>query len=361
MMGCERFYLRSNVKPTLMIPTAFKKFFYLAAILGMALLAGCTEQPGADLPTPYPTEYIPTVIALTVQAGLAAQTETAPPPLPTRTVSASPTPTPGISSTPTPRPTHTPTTSAQTPASSPTSTRRPSQTPTPSPTPALPYASIQIHRPGPMSMVVSPLQFSVTMRTIPSGHYVIELRLPPLKEGEPERNIYRKIDFLPQPDPWVFLSEEIEFEIAGVSENAQLRISTYDPYGRPVSVASTELLLLRYGETQFNPSGDLLEPIVIREPQPNRLIQDGVLLVSGMVRPLGEPYMVIELVTAEGKVVGNRPLFITPAPDGGHVPFSLEVPYTVSSATWVRVTVREDGTFFPGPRQLASLEVLLSP
>lgn len=344
-------------------PVQQHKIFRLAAILGLVLLAlllaGCTEQPGANLPTPYPTEYIPTVIAMTVQAGLATRTETA---LPPSATPAAATPTRSITSTPTPRFTRTPTAPSHTPTVSPTSTRRPSQTPTPSATPALPYASIQIHRPGPMSMVTSPLEFSTTIRTVPSGYMLIEVLAPALKPDEETRVLYRKLtNFISEPDLRIFLSEEIEFEISGVSEFGQLRISTYDPYGRPVSVASVDLLLLRYGETQFNPSGDLLEPIVIREPQPNRLIQDGMLLISGLVRPLGEPSMSIELVTADGKIVGYRTLYVTPAEDGSHVPFSIEVPYTVSSATWVRVVLREDGMRIPGPRQLASLEVLLSP
>jgi len=357
----------------LIAPTAHKKTLSLAAIFCALMLAlllsGCTNLPGAGQPTPYPTEYIPTVIALTVQAGLATEPAAAPTPSPTQAASltpaaapGSPSPTRRISPTPTRQASQTLTAPPQTPEASPTSTRRPTLTLTPSPTPALPIASIQVYRPGPMSMVVSPLQFSVTLRPVPSGYMLFELLAPPLKEGDEVRILYRKLtNFISQPDPWIFISEEIEFEISGVSELAQLRISTYDPYGRPVSVASAEVLLMRYGETQFNPSGDLLEAIVIREPQPNRLIQGGSLLITGMVRPLGEPYITIELVTADGKVVGYRQLYATPSADGKHVPFSIEVPYTVTAATWVRVILREDGTLIAGPRQLASLEVLLSP
>ena len=39
-------------------------------ILGLLLgMAGCRGFSSADLPTPFPTEYLPTLVALTIEAG----------------------------------------------------------------------------------------------------------------------------------------------------------------------------------------------------------------------------------------------------------------------------------------------------
>lgn len=214
-----------------------------------------------------------------------------------------------------------------------------------------------------MSKIVSPLSLRASVETIPSGYVVIEIWAEPLRKGEEPRLLLRKIpfNFSSNPAAWVYLDEELDFEIPRSSEYGQLRLSVFDQYKRPVSVASVDLILLQYGETLLNPTSDLLENLVIREPAANKLIQGGTLIVSGLARPLGEPFILIELVTSTGEVVGYRQLFVTPAPDGGHVPFTIDVPYTVSEATWVRLTIREDGSRISGPRQLTSVELLLSP
>lgn len=346
---------------------AVVKIFRIGLLgLWAVLLAGCAGLLGTPLPTPYPTEYIPTVIALTVQAGMATASQTA--------SHLSPTP-PPATTTPTPRRTNTPTPEenvapvlpspvipvGQTPT--PSATRRLTSTPTPSPTPNLPPAEIQILNIGPMSKIVAPLNLSFSLRSAPaSGSLTIELWAEPLRPDEAARLLLRKqMKFSSSPSALIYLNESLDFEIVRPAEFGQLRISTYDSYGRPAAVASVDLLLLQYGETMLNPTGDFLAPIVIREPTANKLIQGGTLVVSGLVRPLGEPFLLVELTAADGRVVGYRQLFVTPAADGSHVAFTIDVPYAVSQATWVRLSIREDGRRIPGPRQLTSLEVLLSP
>jgi hypothetical protein len=102
------------------------------------------------------------------------------------------------------------------------------------------------------------------------------------------------------------------------------------------------------------------EPIVIREPTKNQLIQGGKVIVSGLAKPT-EDFMLVELVTSDGIVVGYRQAFATPAPDGSYVPFAVEVPYQVVAPTWVRLRVSESGTRITGMEHLSSVEVLLSP
>jgi len=339
--------------------------FYLAALLLVLLTASCTELRGTPVPTLYPTEYIPTVIALTVAAGqptyypsldptTAAALETIP--TAATRVTASPTRTLALpSATPTP---DSPTATRPTP----TATRRPNLTPTITSTPGIPGATIQIAAPGPLSRVVSPLELSATVHTVPAGSFHIELWAEPLRSGGEARLLLREVhNFVANPLPFIYLVEELEYELNRVSELAELRILTYDQFDRPVAAASVELILLQIGDTQLNPPGDLMQPLALFEPRPNILIQGGLLIVSGMARPLGNQPLLFQLIAADGSVVGNRQLFITLDPSGDHFPFAIDVPYTVTSPTWARLILSESGIRIPGVRQLTSLEVLLSP
>ena len=340
-----------------------KWFRRLLGVLVLGILAsGCSGILGSPGPTPYPTEYIPTVIALTVEAGRpATQTFT-----PTRTaVQETPPATavpPAGSLTPTRTATALPTAAPTQPRISLTPTRRPSQTPTLTPTPGIPQAAIQIGAPGPASRAVSPLQVSAAMRSVPSGSFHLELWAEPLQSGGDPRLLLRQVsNFIADPAPWIYLDEALDFELSRVSELAELRLLTFDQFGRPVAAASVELLLLQYGENQLAPALDGLEPLAIFEPAPNILIQGGTLIVTGMARPLDAQPLLIELITAEGDVLGYRQVFLTPDPAGNHLPFTAEVPYTVSTPTWARLSISQSGYRIPGVRMLNSLEVLLSP
>jgi hypothetical protein len=168
-------------------------------------------------------------------------------------------------------------------------------------------------------------------------------------------------NFVANPSPIIYLDETLEFELSRVSELADFRILTFDPYGRPVAAASVELILLQVGQNLLNPPGDLLQSLVIFEPRPNILIQGGSLIVSGMARPLDDQPLLFQLVSADGTVLGTRQLFLSPDPAGNHLPFTIDVPYSVTSPTWARLIFSESGRRIPGVRQLTSLEVLLSP
>ena len=346
---------------------------FLTALLLAVLTAGCADLFSSKLPTPYPTDYIPTVIAMTLAAGQASTAQSTPDqtaaaqetvPEAAALGSASPTlPQPSATRRPlntvtdTPLPV-TPTTSA----ANATSTYRPSPTLTLTPTPGIPNAAIQIASPGPLSRIVSPLELTTTLRSVPGGSFHVELWAEPLQPGGEPRLLLRKVtNFIANPSPWIFLDESLEFELSRVSELAELRVLTYDPYGRPVAVASVGLILLQLGENQLTPGVDAQEPLVIFEPTPNILIQGGTLIVTGMARPLDSQPLLIELVAADGSIAGVQQLFLTPDPAGGHIPFAVEVAYNVASPTWARLTISQSGVRIPGLRLLNSLEVLLSP
>lgn len=344
----------------------------LSTFLLLMLGAGCSSLSYPSLSTPPPVDAIPTAIALTAQAGhsptpaptLTSVLDRNPPASPTPTNdSNSPTPeatltalayNPSSTPSPTPSPTSTPNLSA-TPA------RRATRTPTITPTPTLPVAGVQIAEPGPMSRVASPLKVVANLRSIPSGTYHIEIWAEPLREGGEAQLLYKEVQrLISNPIDWVFIDQQIDFELSRVSEFGQLRLGMYDPYGRPVWVNSVDLLLLSMGASQITPSEARTERIIIREPSPNKLIQGGKVIVSGLAKP-SEDFMLVELVAADGSVVGYRQVFVTPSADGSYIPYTIEVPYQVSVPTWVRLRVSESSTRIPGIEHLASIEVLVSP
>jgi hypothetical protein len=212
-----------------------------------------------------------------------------------------------------------------------------------------------------MSKVVSPLVLKANVRSVPSGTYHVELWIEPLHKGEEPRLLFREVrKLISNPVDWVYLDENVQFELSRVSELGQLRVSMYDTYGRPVTIGSVDLLLLSMGTSWITISNERSEPIVIREPTPNQLIQGGKVIVSGLAKP-SEDFMLVELVAIDGTVVGYRQVFVTPAPDGSYVPYAVEVPYQVAAPTWVRLRISESGTRITGMEQLSSVEVLVSP
>jgi hypothetical protein len=346
----------------------------LSSILLVMLGVSCSGLQITPLPTAFPADYLPTLIELTVQAG---QTETATR-LPTHAntqsdfspASPTATPQPGVAIVgDSPTPLAFDQTSTPSPASSTTSTvdlsatpvHRPTRTPTITPTPTIPVAGVQFVMPGPMSRVVSPLHLIANLRSVPSGSYHVELWIEPLQPGGEPRMLYREVQrLISNPVPWVYIDQEIQFELNRVSEFGQLRLSVFDQYDRPISINSLDLLLLSMGPSSITPESWKTEPIVIREPTPNQLIQGGKVIVSGMVKPSAE-FLLVELVAADRSVVGYRQVYVTPAADGSYVPYAVEVPYQVQVATWVRLRISESSMRISGMDHLTSVEVLLSP
>lgn len=346
------------------IPTGSRLVCQLfLASLFVFLLAGCA-LPSAQT-TPLPPEFFPTFIAQTVQANArltetalaeppAAATPSTPQVSPSRTPTRGPTSTlsalgPPPSATPTPTNTFTP------------APALPTRTSTPFPTTGIPAAAVQIRLPGPLSKVISPLQVNASVRPGPDGRIRIELL------GEDGRLLVRKILNYGVQTSLVGVRESLDFEISAAAETARLQISTYDSFNRLVSLASVELILLSIGEDDLNPSASLQEPVIIQEPLPNKLIQGGTLLVSGLTTLPPDQPLLIELVASNGKVVGYRLAAIqadaaeTVSPEI-YASFFTEVPYQVDAPTWARLTVKQNSsTRIPGLVYATSFEVLLSP
>jgi hypothetical protein len=327
-------------------PVFTRLFLYLITVFLVGVLSSCSSVATTlDLPTLIPTEYLPTAISLTSQALISQRVTVAPA---TQTAEPQATFTPTLTATP-----------AITVTPMPTSTRAQSGedlTATPHFPFEIPYAKIQFIKPGALSRVISPIDLHVFLLPGDSGRARVELF------GEDGRLMYRKLFVFGNPvDIQTNLRTEIDFEIKGVAETANLVVSVDDAYGRIKTQASQELILLSIGDADINPPGDLLEPIVIQEPAPKVLVQGGGLVVSGLVRTASDQPLLVELIATDGRIIGNRLAGIAPEPKGMHRLFATEVPYKVYSPTWVRVTVSERGHQLGGPVQLTSVEVLLAP
>ncbi|GAB4481195.1 MAG: hypothetical protein Kow0088_23310 [Anaerolineales bacterium] len=302
----------------------------------------------SSVPTPYPTEFIPTLIAQTVRAQR-AQLSTLQPPgeqqveetaLPSETLANVISPSPKATLTKTPRPEQL----------IPLAVTPPSQA-------TIPNAIIQIKRPGPYSKVVSPLALQAYLKPGKGKQVQIELF------GEDRRVLVRLI----QPVIWIDrygfarVYKEIPFEIPGVAEAAYLTLSVTDDLGRITAVNSVPLVLLSIGSADIIPAVDLRTPILIQQPQADALLQGKKVVASGLVRSGGDTYLMIQLLDATGKVLGQRVTNTQPAEEVGFSSFNTEVPYTVSEPTPALLVVWQGVGNLSNVLYLASVEVLLSP
>jgi len=318
------------------------------------LLAACAELNPPPLPTPLPSDYISTAVALTLEAaGDSPQGS-----LPVRaSASQGGTPTPkGKSATPsaTLPPTETPEPSPTVPSPTPY-TLPPS--PTPTPTPETPNAEIEIRNLGPLSRVRSPLHVYLYLKPGAGGKVRIELM------GEDGRLIYREIrviDLVPV-GAWATITLDIDYEIAVAAEAGRLKISVDDAAGRTVALNSLPLILLSVGDADIVPPADVLAPLIIRQPRKKALIQGGTLVASGRARLEGDGPLMVKLVTATGGEVGFRLADVVFQDGDSYGEFAVEVPYKVSEPTPALLVILEPGASLSDVIHLSSIEVLLSP
>jgi len=337
---------------------------FCTCLLALSMLSGCTvpSSLAEGLATPLPTGFMPTVVALTLQAGSPLAT------LPVRNTlspsspgAGSPLPSTQSESTLDPGPSS----ATQQPAVSLTTTLQPAvptaiSTPTTSPTPTflpeIPSANIQIFQLGELSRVSSPIK--VSARLFSKVGKVVRVEL----HGEDGRLLGRQLSSLPA-IPWstATVSTEMEFEIRLAAEYGRLVISVEDAYGRLMDVNSVNLVLLQFGDSELNPATALWQVIQIDEPQPQTLIQGGSVYVSGLARPNTSNPLFIQLVGQDGQNLGHRLAAVEISIPGGYGTFAADVPYSVTEVTPALLVVYESGGTLSEIAHLASVELLLSP
>jgi len=299
------------------------RLILLASLLG--LIAGCAPSTESSVPTPYPPEYLPTIIGLTAQALGDSATATY------------------VASNPTDIPTFTP---------EPTLTFTPAPTYTPTAIPEHDQSVIEFISPGPMSKVVSPITLRINIKIGESERMQVDLF------GEDGRLLSRTLKKVPTSNHGVLQSVKIPFEIPATAEVGRITITTLDKSDRIQALNSVRVLLLSSGENEISPVGNPAEPIGVVSPVEEESVSGGVLTVRGDVWPFNLQPIILELIDPNGKSLGLRILTVNNA---NPQLFETTIPYKVSEATPARLTIRQDDDRMDGSFYVYSQIVLLNP
>jgi hypothetical protein len=351
---------------------------FLALFLIFGLLTGCTNLLEPPLPTPLPAEFVPTAIALTLQAKNALSTT---PSLPSTS-----TPSQGILATGTPlvmvtelvEPSPTDTETLLVPSATiqnmvtmtePAATNTPeidftlpppalplTATLTPTPFPDIPDARVQIYKLGDLSKIMSPLV--VTARLTSRVGKVVRFEL----YGEDGRLLARQLKVY-YDLPWhvATLTMSLDFEISAAAELGRLVVSVEDVFGRIIDVNSVNLILMSTGTTELNPASALRESILIQEPEAKTMLVGGKVVVTGIAKPFTDQPLKVLLMAEDGRILGQRLAGVTIPIPGGYGTFFAEVSYSVNESTPVLLIVYESGEPVSQYAHLTSRDIILTP
>ncbi len=295
------------------------------------MVSGCV-LPGTVLaPTPYPADYIPTVIHLTAEAINAA------------TMAAEATPTPLDALLPSPSPT----------ATAELVTAAPQPTATFTPEPGVPLAAVEIDAPGPMSRIVSPVQVHA-MVTVDEG-YKVETAL-----YDETGQLISRPALLAFSRPGSYpVSVKLPFEIRAAGETGTVQIAAKDAHGHIQSLNSVRVLLLSSGASQINPPGNMIyERVAFYDLPVDAHITGGVLAIKGSYSPMNAQPVILELVTDDGKSLGLRVLNL-PGNEAHY--FETTIPYKVTQETAARVYLYQDDDVIQGRAYVYSQPLALEP
>ncbi|TFG49301.1 MAG: hypothetical protein E4H33_02545 [Anaerolineales bacterium] len=327
--------------------------FFILTLGFLIIFTGCSSLAGNSVPTFIPEEYLPTVIEMTAQALVDAGLVTPPSP-PTVDPSAI-TPTPSASDTPTltlePPLTLVPTIGIV------LGTPEPITLPDP-----LPQAEIQIISPGRLSRVTSPFNLHVYLSP-PNNDKEENLRYQISLYGVDGKLLKREsISREAGEEGSSHLVMELTFDISGEAQTARLEVSSVDPSSRISNLVSTDVILLSEGIPEIKTILDLFADMIIQQPIPSTLIQGDVLIVQGITRYAPGDEILVELINRNGNQVGSAVLPVGDEDLGnGFRAFNGEIPYQVSTSSWIRVQVIARDGKFSGIQHLSSVEVLVSP
>lgn len=344
-----------------------RKGWLIAVVLAVAVLSACSvnwRQAVAPLPTLVPTLDLPEFPTATpfpsatptLEPSFTLPASSEPSAPATRAVTATRTLTPWGEDTatvgPSPTITLTPTITR-----TPTRTRKPTFTPTITYTPTPPRPALYFLRPGLFSKVVSPIQTELYAVTGADGKITLEL------VGEDGRVISRQVISRGEDEGMrVWMAPEMPFEIEAAAEMARLQISSTDSFGRVIGLASVDLILLSVGRNEMNPPAIDQEPYLIRRPRAGDTVSGGVLEIEALARPVNESPLIIELVNESGTVLVTKKLAVEkPSGPLSHTPFTVEIPYRVSTSIPVRMVIRQEGSRIPGTVALLSRLIVLEP
>ncbi len=240
----------------------------------------------------------------------------------------------------------------------PTRTRWPTRTPTITLTPLPPVVPIAIGVPGPLSKVSSPLHMEAGVMVGDDGMVYLELKSETGVVFESQTYDYRS-----QRGKVVYFYENIDFTITAAAETARLTVSTRDQHDRLMALNSVDVILMQLGEDEINPQAITRDPYIVRSPSANQPVSGGLLVVTGVADPVNTSPVMFDLFTANGAVIASGSLQIAePTGDLSHTPYRIEIPYSVTTSTQVRLTIyQQSDNRLPGIVALSSVLITLNP
>jgi hypothetical protein len=292
-----------------------RKLFILAFLFG--LLAGCTFQGNSPVPTPYPANYLPTVIYLTAQSihsTAIAQTASA------------------VTLTPTLTPSLTPSPILPTPTAS----------TVPTPLPGMQTGAIQIISPGPDSKVVSPLEARLSVVSQKDSKVYIALY------GEDGSLLYDELINLPNTSSGQYVFAKFPFEIRAAGEIGYLQVTTRDNNGVLMALNTVRVLLLSNGVSQITPPGNTIyERVALETPSYKAVVSGGVLQIKGTYLPFNLQQVVLELVDVYGRSLNASRIVNVTSLDTQVIDKTL--PYKVDASTPAYLVIHQSHDVLKNP------------
>ena len=335
----------------------------IATLSIIVILAGCAGVGGSGLPTPLPAAFMPTAIALTLEAqGVGMLTPTrgggssslSAPAAKTPQAAGTATPSNGGEAGPTAEAATSPTPQTPPPTSKPI---MPPATATATLAPPFPDAPVQIFRVGELSKLNSPVPASLSLTSHDGKVVRVELY------GEDGRLLARHLRTYSN-IPWDIakIGVDLEFGMSAAAEAGRMVVSVEDQFGRLMDVNSVDLILISVGQSELNPATALWQRLIIEEPVPKALIQGGKLIISGRALPNNpdQPLRVM-LIGEDGRILGQRLAGVDFEKPGDYGKYVAEVPYSVNDLTPALLVIFEEGEPISDIAHLSSVQVILAP
>jgi hypothetical protein len=218
-----------------------------------------------------------------------------------------------------------------------------------------PVPAISILSPGEGSAVTAPIALQAELKG-EDIHYV-RLALTERYGRKLSRQLHR---LNPAGDSSFEFYASLPFEAPNQSTRALLSLATYDQYYRPIAMRSVNLTLLKDGTARIvsSPVGDAW--LEIREPQPEAVLTGGQVRVSGVVTPVTDRNVFLDLVNDSGRVIGTGQLAVDAI--GETIEFEISIPYVaITTKSDVRLVVRQTSGIYGVNVILDSVTLTLEP
>jgi hypothetical protein len=231
------------------------------------------------------------------------------------------------------------------PSRTPRPTRTPFPTliptdPPPTYTPAPQDAAIRIFSPATFSRLVSPFKISISVIPGKKGDVYLQLI------GEGGETLVDKSWIFPYADGRrTNISEDISYTLQTLSETAKLMVFTKDEYGRLMSLATEDLVLMGIGKADLAEPDNLYDPFALLRPFNEQIIKKNTVVINGMTRCRKDCRLFFEVTDINGNSLGSLELQNILHASLDYQPIYYEIPVTKPVSPWVRVILHQQDVY----------------